>query len=576
MLPRFFLLAFFLTHQWAQAALVPAHAAPRVPGSGPAVLVRWDSIGLSLGGEVTQKWYRLLRVGSRGNLRGLPELPVFSGTGRVRVLKAVLHADSGETPLRQISTPSQRIRFQNGPYPAGATVEVLLERRVRSALEGLDMAGRHYFGDHIPVGRDLFEVRVPRSVDLHYLARGMGERSEPVQSAEGPMDVYRWEVAEPRAGVALENRPSVRVSRLETWAQAASWYRSQWLPRLEVTAAVQQQAASLVSKLTTQEAKIVEILRFVSEEITYETQTKGSIADFTGEFPEAVLASRVGNCAGKSNLLVALLRSQGIRANPVLAATNPARPIDPEVPTFLPGDHAVVRIIHQGREFFCDPTEPGYLPGELPLRLRRALVWDPFSEQFIATPTGRDLMRRRAELTLNAQGELSGTYTIEFRGGPAARMRQAARRPQLKKSFPRLLPPGLHALSWELPENRASLEDPMRLKFRVQGKAAQVNGSLILPSLSPPVRKTNRGERVQGESIDEVRVSLPPGVRPQGLPPGHSYDRAGYTFRSTWRNRGGYLEYYSEFEGKGGPMPQPLIEAKRAAASRSVRLRIGS
>ncbi|UUZ48403.1 DUF3857 domain-containing protein [Massilia sp. B-10] len=75
--------------------------------------------------------------------------------------------------------------------------------------------------------------------------------------------------------------------------------------------------------------------------------------------PDQVLQRRYGDCKDKSLLMVSMLRELGIEASPVLVSTGQRKGLDKMLPSPLLFDHAIVRAMVNGKEYYVDPTRQG-------------------------------------------------------------------------------------------------------------------------------------------------------------------------------------------------------------------------
>lgn len=573
-----------------RATLVAPPEMPPTPGGGPAVLVRYDSAVLEPAGDWVQRWYRLIRVGGSGDLGTPLELLSPRGTREIRVLVSRrLRGATREPVAWELVRPGgasprgeRRLEFATGSLVAGDLLEVLVERRATSVLAGLDFAPAHSFGTGSPVGRDLFEVRVPRGVSLRYLARGLGAASRPVLTREGEQEVYLWsaEHLPPSEGPSGE-RPYVRTTRLENWDQVAGWYRPRLQARITAPPEVVRRAEDWGKGARSRRELVSRLLAGVSFEIPYRHQLDGSEADLCGRSAATVLRRGSGNCADKSNLLAAMLLSQGIEAHPVLTADSRTWPLDPEVPGFLPGDHVLVRARLGGETFFLDPTEPGYLLGTLPPRLRKVVVWDPFTGEFLATPgggdPGEDLLDRHVQARIDSRGELEGELRVRARGRPGAQLRRLLhRKPGGGELAALMLPPGtsLQAVQTSGP---LDLEEALEVRMHFRGRLPVLgDGRIFLrPPFPPPVRRVDQapgpGERMLGVRILETAdLSLAPDLEVRELAPGGAVEGGASRVQVSWRALSpGRLEFLGDYRRRG-PEPDPEVAEARSSLARRV------
>jgi hypothetical protein len=554
----------------SEPPLVPPPADLALPAEGAAVLVRLDSLTLGRDDVVVQRWYRLLRAGPDGALGGLPRLLDPGSGASLRVLRARRLGPVPRDLPWHLEAPSpeatgRRLAFRDRGLTPGELVEVLLERRIASELEGRDLSGHHAFGLRVPVGLDVFEARVPASRPLRYLARGLGAVAEPVVSTEDGSRVLRWRIPAPLEGLAPEARPYVRVTGLESWEAAAAWYRPRWQarlrpgPRLRVALA-DRPARDWRARLAAEVAAVTTL--------PYRHRADGSLRDWMGRPAEEVHRLGQGNCADKANLLVARLSLRGIQAEPVVLAGDPARPLDPEVPTFQPGDHVLVRVRTGAGALWVDPTEPGYTLGELPPERRCQLAWAPLAGELIRSPPGLDGIQRRLDASLDPDGSLRGRYRLAFEGRAAARMRRAWAAGH--RDLRRWLPPRAQVLG-ELAPAMIDLTRPLELAGEIQLTVPRLPevGFLLRPPLPAP---RAREEAPFGELEEVAHIAIPAELEIASLPAPVYEAEDGSRFRATWNHDRGGIRYQATWSGDGGTGSRAVSEARELASRATARI----
>lgn len=566
----------------APGPLVPVPPIPPHLRRAPVVLARIHRVSLGEGGLRRIRRYRLVRAGAGGRLGPPIRFRFPGGADQAKVPVARLHRDGATREVRvEVGEPA-------GVGPAGETelvvvppptregdlLEVVLEREVPGTLEGRDFAPSHYFGAPLPVLRDVFEVEVPRGQELRYLSRGMGERSSPhvVRGAEGT--THRWS-----ASVLLEDsarpgqRPYVRTTLLDSWAPVSSWYRDQLAGRIAPTPELTDRARDLARGAVDPFEVARRIVAWVGSSIAYRDWREGGVGDVCGRSAALVLRRGFGNCADQTNLLVTLLRLAGIEASPVLASSSAHRPLDPEVPTYFPGDHVLTRVRLGDQDYFVDPTASGYRFPHLPPAFRRSLVWDPLAGTFLATPSlGEDEVRRSFEGRLDAEGRLVGTARVELHGHPEARLRRRLRerRVRLEDAARSLLLPAtgrILSVRADRPEDRTRplvLEADLELPLALTREAR-----LLLPVPFPrPSEADEPGARPGIRVVDEARIRLPVGAAVTDLPRAVEAEARGSRFRSAWTATPGKLQVVADYHREEGIPAREVVEARKGWASR--------
>jgi TPR repeat protein/transglutaminase-like putative cysteine protease len=223
--------------------------------------------------------------------------------------------------------------------------------------------------------------------------------------------------------------PLIDLSEYRDWSQVAQWALTLF-PDMAKQVEVQALARRFDGK--TPEQRASQALHWVQDEIRYFSVSMGENSHRPAA-PVTVLKRRFGDCKDKTQLLVSLLRAMGIEAQPVLLhATSPTLPAQ-LLPAPTSFNHAIVRVVLDGKAYFVDPTlqnELGLI-STLPVPVPGAAVLIvgadttglvSLLDESLAAP----LIERKETLviaTLHGDGRLQATTT--YRGRYAAGMRQA-------------------------------------------------------------------------------------------------------------------------------------------------------
>ncbi len=151
----------------------------------------------------------------------------------------------------------------------------------------------------------------------------------------------------------------------ENWNDISEWYNEHFFkPQCIASDAVVKKAEEISQACETDIEKIgalfnyVQKLRYVAIELG-----EGSIKP---SLPETVLDRQYGDCKDKSTLLISMLKSQGIKASPVLLLTTDNGTLDATFPSWNFNHMIVLAEDSKGKEVWLDPTIEYARAGELP------------------------------------------------------------------------------------------------------------------------------------------------------------------------------------------------------------------
>jgi len=139
------------------------------------------------------------------------------------------------------------------------------------------------------------------------------------------------------------------------WNDFSKWYYFKFYkPRLNITDSVRQKALEITRDCKDETEKIRSLYNFV-QTFRYVAIMLGK-AGITPAEPQTVLEHKYGDCKDKATLLVALLKSVGINAKPVLVLTADDGRINENFPS-MKFNHVIAKAITKdGKDYWMDAT----------------------------------------------------------------------------------------------------------------------------------------------------------------------------------------------------------------------------
>ncbi len=217
-----------------------------------------------------------------------------------------------------------------------------------------------------PIGRVFDRLLMPESRHVETSLRGpapAGARVEPVIHSRDAETEYVWDLtnvhafrADPSAPASFESFPWLQASEFRSWQEVAALGAHLFESSLRASPGVAAWVKDARAGARTDEAFILHATRFVQDEVRYVAIEVGMSRRRPSE-PDAVLARRYGDCKDKTALLVAMLRTAGIKARPALVSSKMGRTLDAWGPSGLAFDHAIVKAFtSDARTIWIDPT----------------------------------------------------------------------------------------------------------------------------------------------------------------------------------------------------------------------------
>lgn len=350
-----------------------------------------------------------------------------------------------------------------------------------------------------------YEVRSPSDKPLKRIIvrddiPGTIVHSTQTEAGETSTTLDRWEVSNvPRmfdepAMPAYENvLQRLMISTTPDWQAVSKWYWDLSKPHLDATTPeMKKTVETLTAGAKTDMDKIKAVFYYVSKKIRYMGLTPEK--DRPGFEPHDVSLTfdkKYGVCRDKAALLVALLRTAGLKAYPVLINVGSKKDAEVPEPFF---NHAIVSVDLKERDYvLMDPTDENtreLLPsGD---RNQSYLVCRPEGETIQTSPiqpADDNMLRVKTTATLNAAGELEGKSEIWFDGVNDNSYRQVFVRMKpddVRRFFERNLKrtmPGARLKSIKLfPENMLDVSTEVRaeLEFSSGGMVASGSGRSLV------------------------------------------------------------------------------------------------
>ncbi|HEV3271514.1 MAG TPA: DUF3857 domain-containing protein [Candidatus Methylacidiphilales bacterium] len=315
--------------------------------------------------------------------------------------------------------------------------------------------------------------------------------------------VHRWEVTNVPRMFEESSMPSyanvlqrVLVSTTPDWRDVSKWYWNLSKPHLDSTSPeLKKTVADLTAGAKTDTDKMKALFYYVSQKVRYMGLTPEK--DRPGFEPHDVCLTfdkKYGVCRDKAGLLVAMLRTAGLNAYPVLVSVGEKR--DKDVPD-VNFDHAIACVeTGKGRYLLMDPTDE-HARDLLPCvdGNQSYLVSRPEGEDILLSavnPSEKNLMRIKTTGVLTAAGGLEAKSQLWFDGANDDLYRNEfshMKADDLRRFFESRLKealPGATLKSLTMtPENMLDISTPLQaeIEFSADGMTATGHDKSVV---SPP------------------------------------------------------------------------------------------
>lgn len=453
------------------------------------------------------------------------EMKIFHQDGTVTELD-LKEACDYPAPARAIYWGARQIMMEPGMLKPGDVIDYTINKKgftyalLTASGENDEerfvppMRGEFYdivpFWVTEPTVRKVYHVSVPRSKDVQY-EFFQGDCASSVK-LDGDRRVYTFSInnalpfgAEPNMVDKFDVAPKLMMSSTPDWKEKSLWFHkvNEDYGSFDPTPEAQVKVNEIIKGKKTEMEKISALTHWVADNMRYSGISMGEGEGYTLHNTRTNFTDRAGVCKDKAALLISMLRMAGFEAYP--AMTMAGSRIEQ-----IPADHfnhcVTVVKLSNGEYIPLDPTwvpfnreiwssaeqQQNYLPG-LPegSDLRLTPVSDPSNHLFKIV----------ADTKLNADGSLSGSFTVYAEGQSDA----AIRRPFLQGYTERVeraletellrVSPQAKLISWKAndPKNYEKAPIALTMKFTIPDYATVADGvmmcrPLVLSNLYSGVR----------------------------------------------------------------------------------------
>ncbi|MGH0034892.1 MAG: DUF3857 domain-containing transglutaminase family protein [Myxococcota bacterium] len=320
----------------------------------------------------------------------------------------------------------------------------------------------------IPIERFEVEARwSPGTTPLHHAANDAGIFC--IGSPGPVLRCSRFAIPAVDFSTSLEGwadlLPELVIEEPQSWSDIASAEMAVMAKSSRPDDSTSALAAELIAGLSDDDAMLERVHRFVSDEIRYVAFEHGSSA-IVPRPADVTLSRRFGDCKDKVALFIALARSAGLEAFPVLVSSSRYDPERLAAPAWSYFDHMIACVRPAGskspdRRCF-ELTVPGAHHGSLPVSLEGAVALEllPDTGQPTTLPDSEPGWSANVDVlqTLECDGRLVERGSVELGGGGGQMLRS-----QLRQS------PPLDRETWARNELKAALGLTRAPKVAVQG-----------------------------------------------------------------------------------------------------------
>ncbi len=442
-----------------------------------------------------------------------------------------------------------RVRIISMPEVSKNCVVEYRARFYRSSLvNGKDFSLIYNVQENYPVQKASLKLEVPETkpvsfkiIHPEYLPEHM--TLEPKKSIQNGKLCFTWEMENipqflPEAEMVASSlvNPALVISTFTSWDEIFQWWNALISEKLTLTPMMKVKVKELIAGIENERDRARKIYEFCAQQIRYVAVEYGK-GGYEPHTAEDVFLNKYGDCKDQAILLVALLKSVGIEAYPVLIPTEEAYNLVEDFPC-LYFNHAIACVKIKDSFIFMDPTASTVSFGDLPLadQGRSVLICTKEKPLIVNTPVlSQNSLSIHTDIAMKHDETARVTRTIESSGFYSAIRRLYLQHTPITlveedlQEKMRTLSSVATMKEFKIRGEEALTESPfIRYVFDASALLSKVKGLRVLPLLSENVldasylSKDDRKYPVSLKGLYTMRISadvhLPGNLKVKYLP----------------------------------------------------------
>ncbi|MCX7705248.1 MAG: DUF3857 domain-containing protein [bacterium] len=404
----------------------------------------------SSGASTTTVHQKILITGEKGKKHGTLQISYNDDRQSIEIIEAKTITPDGKihpvkksdirtvTPveLSQFSVLYPGIKVCTVTFPAvgiGSIIEYIYRIKTKKPLMPGNFWDGFFFQETEPFMYSRYRLTVPEGMKLYIFPFSVELKAK---SKKGKFITYEYLktnvpaiIPEEMMPPISEIVPRVLVTTIKDWEEVGRWFYNLSKDTTIPDSNIKYVTAKITQNARTEDEKIKEVYHFICKNIRYIGLELG-IHGFKPHDAKDVLKLGYGDCKDKAALMVAMLKSIGIKS--YIALVNTERYIEENIP--FPGqfNHAIVAI-QKGNDFLMlDPTSEVIPYPELPPSDQNKLVLIPSHEKtfliksYCSNPE-ENQKNRSIIASFDISGNLEANVSISMNGIYAASLRDTFR-----------------------------------------------------------------------------------------------------------------------------------------------------
>lgn len=426
--------------QWVKLAL-KSPTQDQYPQANALILLDKKELDFQRDGSWVEKRHFMVKI---FNDRGIAEFadPRFKydkNSEKIKIIRARTIRPDGttlEVPEKGINILTPR-RLNKAPAYlnfremvisfVGIEKNTVLELEIQRTSKRASMPGKFWgeevFGAKEPILEKEFTILVPKGVKLKY--KMLRSEVTPVIGKKRGKISYTWRfknlapiMEEEQMPPLGEVAPKLLFSSLKSWKEFGSWFGKGFFKSCVTNPKMVEKAEELVRGLTSQTERVLSVQQYLKERLR-DVPCSLEMAGYLPRPAKEVYQDRYGNLSDRMAVMVAMLKSIGIKAYPAMVNSSGLR-VDKEIPCPTQFNDLLVAVPQDKGYHWLrldyDPCRFGELP--FPQDVTTLLI-KPERSIMTTTPfltPEENLSQKEVDLELKADGFIRGKVTYSLSG----------------------------------------------------------------------------------------------------------------------------------------------------------------
>jgi len=474
-----------------------------------------------------------------------------------------------------------RARIISMPEVAeGVIIEYRARMVRRQMVNKKDFVSNYTVQEGEPIRRARFCVIVPKERQFNYTIinknyNSFGADLNPQQTEQGRKKIFSWQLNNipeiiPEQDMPPISRinPIVMMSSFSSWEAIHAWWHNLYRDKIAVDDSIEKKVSELIADKATALQKAKALYNFCAQDIRYVAVEYGQ-AGYEPHNAADIFTNKYGDCKDQAILLVAMLRSAGIKAYPVLISTYDGIDLQKDFPS-IAFDHCIAVADIDGEWIFMDPTGETVSFGDLPAmdQNRDVLVILDDGHQIMHTPLfepGHNVSQKNMLITVN-DDETIGVERSIITGGVFAQGQRywlRSTKPQLieevLEATANAIAPGAQLEDYTI-ENVDDLDKEIVLKYQFQAPEFLTKAETfrLLPQLGSfdmsSVIKEKRMYPIEFPVLKDesasITIQIPQRFSVHYVPENLTFDSEWFSFENTYAVKGRTISFYARLTTK--------------------------